>query len=333
MGNKKLKITARIISIVLFFSSILFAQSKPDLIIFDEDDPAGTGYYDASWGNVTAPSVLTLGGGGDKLSIETIHRYTGSHSGILQWTSVSGGTWKLFVASPNWTGRNAGGYDSIVFYINAPAAISASALPKLGLESTANKLSALIALGDVLASGVDADTTSWQRVSIPLTAFEPYNEFDLALFKDFNFHQNAADNISHTLWFDNVRIVSTDPGSNDSTKPGRPAKIVGRAGAIKERLAGLLVTGITPAVDAQPGVVVIAEGVLIELWRIKGGLVGNHIPLHGYVAQRPAGKVFRQHRRGECRAAHNLGRARRDGHLIFGRAIGGDGKLGIGDAA
>jgi hypothetical protein len=225
-----MKTTIQLIVAVIFSSTLLVGQSKPDLIIFDEDDPAGTGYYDASWGTVTAPSTLTLAGSGDKLSIETIHRYTGSHSGLLQWRSVSGGTWKIFVASPNWSGRDAGGYDSIVFFVNAPAAISAAALPKFGLESTANKLTALIALGDVLVSGIDADTTSWQRVSIPFSAFQPYNDFNPALFKDVNFHQNAADNVSHTMWFDNVRIVSTDPGSSDSTKPGRPTKIVGRAG-------------------------------------------------------------------------------------------------------
>lgn len=219
------------IYLILLLSTFLVAQNKPDLIIFDDDDPAGAGFYDASWGNATTPSTLSLSGGsGDKLTIETARHFSGSHSGKLHWKSVSGGMWKIFVASPNWTGRDASGYDSIVLYLNAPVSITASALPKFGMESTTNKLTTLIALGDVLVSGIDADTLSWQRVSIPLMAFQPYNDFTLSLFKDFNFHQNSTDNISHTLWFDNVRIVSAQPGTVDSTKPSAPKKIVGRSG-------------------------------------------------------------------------------------------------------
>lgn len=211
--------------------SILAAQNPVPIVVFDEDDAAGPGYYDASWGTVTSPSTLSLsGGGGDKLPIQTAHQYTGSHSGVLTWKSAAAGSWKLFVASPLWTGQNADGYDSLIFYVNGPAPISASALPKIGLESTTNKLTSLIAIGDVLLSGIDADTSTWQKVSVALNAFQPYNGFDAAAFKDLNFHQNAADNTVHTLWFDNVRIISNTAPTVDSTKPAAPAKLVARVG-------------------------------------------------------------------------------------------------------
>jgi hypothetical protein len=35
------------------------AQVKPDVIVFDEDDSIGAGYYDASVPSVVSPSVLT----------------------------------------------------------------------------------------------------------------------------------------------------------------------------------------------------------------------------------------------------------------------------------
>src|ERR1041385_90791 len=44
---------------ILLFAQLGSAQVKPDVIIFDEDDAIGAGYYDASVPSVTPPSVLT----------------------------------------------------------------------------------------------------------------------------------------------------------------------------------------------------------------------------------------------------------------------------------
>ncbi|MCX6137832.1 MAG: T9SS type A sorting domain-containing protein [Ignavibacteriales bacterium] len=226
-----MKRAAYIVCSLAFFSCSVMSQSKPDLIIFDEDDPIGIGFYDASWGNVTSPSTLTLAGGSsDKMKIETVQHQSGTQCGLLEWKSVTGGDWKLFVSSPNWAGQNTSGYDSLVLYLNAPVQIAATSLPTLGLESTTGKLSSLVALGDFLPSGVDGDVATWQRVTIPLTAFQPYNQFDPALFKDLNFHQNVADNAAHTMWLDNIRIVSKASVVVDSTGPFVPKKITARVG-------------------------------------------------------------------------------------------------------
>ncbi|MFA6469428.1 MAG: glucoamylase family protein [Bacteroidota bacterium] len=222
-----MKKISKYFSIVVFISLSLFAQTKPDIVLFDEDDAAGVGYYDASWGTATVPSTLTLSG--EKLTIETSQHYSGSHSGLLQWKSVSTGNWMIFVSSPGWTGMDVSGYDSIVFFVNAPAAVDASALPKLGLESTANKLSSLSAMGIHLPQGIDADAGTWQRVSAPLTAFEPFNEFNPAIMKDVNFRQDAVDNTQHTLWFDNIRIVSKESGGDTATITA-PVHIIARVG-------------------------------------------------------------------------------------------------------
>jgi hypothetical protein len=211
---------------ILSLALVSFAQTKPDIIIFDEGDANGT-FYDASWGNVTTPSTLTLGGGGaDKLIIDTVHHYTGNKSGLLQWKSVTGGDWNLFIASLKWATINATGYDSLVFFINSRGAIPPNQMPTIGLETDTPTLSVLDSLGKYLPSGTDADTTTWQRVTIPLTVFTGFN---LSILKDVNFHQNTADNVLHTIWVDNIRIVSK-ANAPDTTLPSSPMRVVTRSG-------------------------------------------------------------------------------------------------------
>jgi hypothetical protein len=205
------------------------AQSKPDILIFDEDDAAGVGYYDASFGFRSAPSTLTLGGpGSDKLRIVQSQAATGSVSGLLQWSSSTGGNWRLFVSSPGWGSNNATGYDSLVMVVNGPEGIPGAALPRLALESTANISTPLVPMAPYL-SELDADSTTWQRVSVPLSAFEPYGGFSLGSLKDFNFSQGPTDGTTHTLWFDNVRVIAkTTPP--DTVVPSAPRHPLARAG-------------------------------------------------------------------------------------------------------
>ena len=196
---------------ILLLPVALLAQPKPDLVIFDEDDPNGSGYYDASFGSKTLPSQLylsPLSPGNDKLPIISSHSFIGTQAGLLRWTSAAGGNWHMYIASVGWAGRDASGYDSLMLYLNGPVSVPAAALPKLGLESTGNITTPLIDLGTYLAAGVDADSMTWQRITIPLTDFQPFGGFDPSSFKDVNFHQNQADNSEHTLWIDNIRIIS-----------------------------------------------------------------------------------------------------------------------------
>jgi hypothetical protein len=201
----------------------LCAQGQPDLLIFDENSPPGTAYYDASFGTVSAPSQLLLATAEgsstpEKLSIDNLHHFTGIQSGLLTWLSAAGGNWSLFVASPGWAARDASTYDSLLLYLNGPAALLPSVLPRLGLESSSNAKTATLDLGSFLPGGIDADTLSWQRLCIPLAAFQPTGGFSLSQFKDFWFSQGNADGLGHTLWFDNVRIISR-AGSGPLTAP------------------------------------------------------------------------------------------------------------------
>ncbi len=189
-------------------ASVSLAQALTPIVVFDEDDAAGSGYYDASWGTRQGSSLLTLAGSaGDKLPIVNGRASSGTQCGLLQWTSAPGALWGLYVSSPGWLARDASAYDSLTLMVNGPAVIDTAALPWIAMESTTNQKSSLVSMAAYLPAGLDADTGSWQRISIPLTAFEPYGSFLLAQFKDFWFSQRTADNVQHTIWFDEVRLV------------------------------------------------------------------------------------------------------------------------------
>jgi hypothetical protein len=175
------------------------SQGKPDIVVFDEDDPIGVGYYDASFGMKSGSTLTLAGPGNDKLIISTTHYYTGVNGGLLEWKSAVGGSWRLFVASIGWATKDASGYDSIAFYVNSRSAIPAGDLPKVGLESSTNIKTPDVNIGTYLSGGTDADTTTWERVSIPLNAFEPYGGFSLSNLKDVNFGQGSSDDVRHTM--------------------------------------------------------------------------------------------------------------------------------------
>jgi hypothetical protein len=218
--------------VLSFLGPSLPAQTFPDIIVFDQGDPIGVGggYYDASVGLVTPPSAMTLAGpSNQKMIILTNIFYTGKQSGLIQWKSAPGGNWALFVASPGFQTLNASGYSNIIFYLNGPAAVAATNLPQVGLESSLNKKTSLVRMGNYLPAGLDGDTNTWQLVSIPLADFQPYNGFVLSQFKDVNFNQGLADGVTNTLWLDGVRIVVPGSSTNLPT-PSAPLGLVTRSG-------------------------------------------------------------------------------------------------------
>jgi hypothetical protein len=202
-----------------------------DLVHFDEDDPTGVNYYDASYGTATDGSQLTLGGPGDKLIILTDQHQQGANSGLVEWTSAPGGAWLLFIARPNWVTRNVSSHSNLVIWLNGPAAIPAADLPRVGLESSPpDARSITVKLGDFLMTGLDADPGTWEKVLVPLTNFPPTGGFDPTQVKTVWFSQNTADAVKHTLWVDNIRFVAQEGGQPTGPPPTPPTGIVTRAG-------------------------------------------------------------------------------------------------------
>jgi len=218
-------LAAVLTGLVAVLAACSLAQAGPDVVVFDEDDAIGAGYYDASAPSATPPSTLTTVSSpyGGKLPILTDQAFTGNHSGLLGWTARPGGDWSCFIASPEWQTRDLSGSSNLVFFLNGPASIPATNLPHLGLESSVNQRSATTPLAPFLPGGLDSDPATWQRVSVPLSAFTPFGQFALAQFKAVFFTQSTADGVPRILWLDNLRFT-------DGHAPDPPARLVARAG-------------------------------------------------------------------------------------------------------
>lgn len=218
----------RCFSVCTLVAAANLAQAGTDVVLLDEDDAGTVGFYDASFLTVTAPSLFTSFNSpyGPKLAIVTNQASLGSQSGLLEWRSVSGGSWSVFIASPGWQSWNVTGYSNVVLYVNGPQAIPAANLPRIGLESSSNQKTATTSLASFLPGGVDGDSNTWQRVEVPLSAFQPYGLFSLAQLKDVFFTQNLADGVTRTVWLDNIRVTD----GHIPTVPAVPIGLVSRAG-------------------------------------------------------------------------------------------------------
>ena len=225
MSKRRTLILRGCIIATLFLAENGRAQTRPDIVVFEEDDLIGVGYYDSSVPVITPPSQLTtvVSPYGGKLPILTNQAFTGTQSGLLQWTSAPGGNWMVFIACPGFQAHDITGYSNVVLFVNGPQSIPATNLPQVGLESTTSQRTAAVNLGAFLSHGLDGDTNTWQKAVVPLAAFQPYGQFSLAQFKDVFFSQGAADNVTRTMWLDNMRIT-------DEYIPSAPGSLVARAG-------------------------------------------------------------------------------------------------------
>jgi hypothetical protein len=210
--GKTIRLAPWIAIFLAFFPSYLASQTVS--VIFD-DDPSGMSFRDASWGTfIGAGEYLRLSGpGSDKLPLDANHHVSGSQSGIIEWRHMMNGSWELFIASNAWQARDFTGYDSLVFYVNGPDAIPDSVIPRVGLESSnGSAKSSIVQLSRYCS--LDADSNTWQRISIPFGAFQPYGGFTLSQFKTVRFLSSGLTSATRTMWIDAIvaiRNVSQPP--------------------------------------------------------------------------------------------------------------------------
>ncbi len=217
MRLKSLQKLCLMIILNLLFMVKLYSQS---LIVFFNENPANSSYYDPSWGYFNSPSNLQLINN-VKFPVDTKHAMEGKHSLRLQWNSQDGGDWGMAVASTDWKGYDFTQFDSIWYWINAPQAIIQADLPDLAIEDLSNQKSNRIWLGDYFP-GVDTDTTTWQKVSVPINAFQ--SGADFTRIKTIFHYQKKADGITHTAWLDNIFVVKA--GGTVITGPQVPQNLV-----------------------------------------------------------------------------------------------------------
>lgn len=193
--------------IIFVTTSTVYSQSD---IIFFSDSPTGDVYYDYSWGYNSSPSYLELvGPGTSKFPVDPQHSYQGVHSLRLNWQSASSGDWGIAVASVGWTGYDITNYDSLTYWINSAQAVTQTNLPDLALEDLNNHKSNRVWIGGYF-SGVDSDSTTWQQIMVPISAFAPGPQnCDFTKIKTIYHFQKNTDNQSHSVWLDEIRIIST----------------------------------------------------------------------------------------------------------------------------
>lgn len=185
--------------LVLLAAVTGMAQAQDTYSIIFDDDPGSSTFRDASFGFVSGGDYLRRVG--DKLPLDASRASHGTMCGVLEYRHVLNGQWEMFVASNAWQTRDFSGYDSLVFYANSPVQIPASEMPRLGLESSnGNAKSALISLSSFVV--LDDDSLTWQRVSIPFAAFEPFGDFTLSAFKTVRFKENGTTTATRQLWID-----------------------------------------------------------------------------------------------------------------------------------
>ncbi|HEV8544490.1 MAG TPA: hypothetical protein VGR78_19040, partial [Verrucomicrobiae bacterium] len=199
------------------------------MIVFDEDDPLGADYYDASIGHASGASFLRLAATtGDKMPINTNSAASGGDSGVLAWTSKAGGAWEMHVFAPGFPILNLTSFDRLTMAFNGPESIRAIDLPDVILEDTKGQRRK-ISLGQALPGGVDAKLASWQRLEIPFTNFTANPAFDFARVKHVTFGQGPADGRNHVLWIDDLRFTSPVLQQR-MTSPAKPAGLGIRSG-------------------------------------------------------------------------------------------------------
>ena len=195
-------IRSRLAILLLLLAAVAVSVPAQDTysVIFD-DDPASTTFRDASFGSASGGDYLRRVG--DKLPLDASRSFHGTMCGVLEYTHVLNGQWEMFIASNAWQTRDFSGYDSLVFYVNSPGPIPASEMPRLGLESSnGNAKTPLVNLSSYVT--LDSDSLSWQRVSVPFTAFEPFGLFTLSAFKTVRFKDNGTTAATRKIWVDYI---------------------------------------------------------------------------------------------------------------------------------
>lgn len=185
------------------------AQTPSDVLVFYEDDPAGTDYYDASMAWQTNGSTLLLRGEPpQKLPVQNRSSYTGQWAAWLEWHSVPGGSWQIRIAGVGRPVRSIVGQSNLVLYANGPSSIPPDRLPGIRLVDAVGKQTTALALGRYLLGGLDDDSNSWQRIAVPVHDFGPGDGFDPGRFQWISLESQGPDDRPRTFWLDNVRFTT-----------------------------------------------------------------------------------------------------------------------------
>ncbi len=208
--------STRVVGTVSYVDDITFVYDETVAPITSEvlfHDSGDNRFYDQGIKlTLTTPSTLALEHydpeattDGDKFPVVTSPVKDGENALKLQWKSGEGGDWSMLIAGNGWRNYDLSNLNYIKFYVNSPEELASSALPKIGLRMVKNGefTSVPVNMSSYITT-LQANT--WTEVIIPLADIWAVNTEYSALdpSKGLVFMQNAADNIEHTLYIDEV---------------------------------------------------------------------------------------------------------------------------------
>jgi hypothetical protein len=158
-----------------------------------------------------APSTLESSNG--RLPVETHTFFTPPNALRLAWRSIEGGSWDAEIRVVSYDNRPTDFLgDTLSFWCYSAGRIAAADLPEIQLTDDEHNFTARLRLGE-FAGTLPAE--KWTRIQIPLSRFatESIHPFDARELHSIFFAQGAADNKSHTLVVDEMRIDDELPPS------------------------------------------------------------------------------------------------------------------------
>jgi len=207
------------ISLISLLTFVLFLNmANAQTYRYFQDSP-GPVYYDFSWLTVDAPSELEiLGDDNRRFPVESsLTPQQGINSLRMNWKSVSGGNWQAIAAGTDWTAKDVSDADTMVFYFYSMPGLLAANLPLVFMEDTQNNKTTGVDVGDY--SG-NIPSNTWFRITIPMDIFlNAGDPVDFSSIKTIGFTQNAADNTTHILYVDDMRIFKGDGNSQPVAPP------------------------------------------------------------------------------------------------------------------
>lgn len=199
-----------------FILLLQLSYGQVHLYFQDSNDPL---LYDYSWMELTAPSELErLGSDQRKFPVESVlPAQQGVNALRLQWKSASGGGWYAIAAGTSWEAKNLTQSDTLSFWVYSVVGQSISSLPKVFFEDTDNNKSIMIPLATY---GKNIPANTWTNLKLSMELFlGQVNPINYASIKTIGFAQDMADNATHTLLIDNMRVFT---GSGTGTLLSAP---------------------------------------------------------------------------------------------------------------
>ncbi len=208
---------------VLVASLLLCIPVEAQTYNFFTDSPTNTS-YDYSWGFYKSPSYLQIIG--QKFPVDTNYKHSGTNSLKLSWSSKAGGNWGIAVAEVGtpWPTHDVTKVDSLIFWVYSPSPIDSTKLPLLYLEDNNNLHTPTIQLSPY-APSIKANI--WTKISVPVKVFVPGpNNVNLTIIKTIFFGQDAADDSTHTLYLDDIKMIAATAA--DTTPPVMPTGVIAK---------------------------------------------------------------------------------------------------------